>query len=231
MLRVLQERSFERVGGDEAIHTDVRVIAATNTDLQTMAGDGRFRQDLLFRLNVFGIPLPPLRERGTDLELLVEHFLRRYSQELNKPVRGLTPGTLALLKDYTWPGNVRELQSVLKQALLEMRGEILLPEDLPKLVRLGCDETAVSTAQTEFNWDTVIARGMSNGTTNLYAEMLELMERELLVRVLRHTQGNQLRASKILGITRGSLRTKIRTLGIGIGREVSLEDDPSDGTG
>jgi two-component system nitrogen regulation response regulator GlnG len=134
MLRVLQERQFERVGGEETVHTDARVIAATNADLQALAAEGRFRQDLLFRLNVFGIHLPPLRDRGDDLPLLVDHYVRRYGQELGKPARAVAPEALAALRVYHWPGNVRELQSVLKQALLEMRGEVLLPDDLPAVV-------------------------------------------------------------------------------------------------
>ena len=221
MLRVLQEQRFERVGGEETVRTDVRVIAATNTDLEAATAAGRFRQDLFFRLNVFSIHLPPLRERDGDLLLMVDHYLRRYGQELGRPVRAVAPEALAALQAYRWPGNVRELQNVLKQALLEMRGEVLLPDDLPAVVTAPPPATPAG----GFDWDAFVAGRIAAGSTEVYAESLERMEREVLVRVLKHTGGNQLQAAKLLGITRGSLRTKIRALGIGIGREVWSEDD------
>src|SRR5262249_959567 len=128
---VLQEQRFERLGGSETIQTDVRLLAATNRDLGALAARGRFRQDLFYRLSVFTIHLPPLRERGDDLTLLVQHYIRRFSRELGKDVQGVAPQTLDLLRQYSWPGNVRELQSVLKQALLQATGSILVPDFLP----------------------------------------------------------------------------------------------------
>ncbi|MBX9580452.1 MAG: sigma-54 dependent transcriptional regulator [Gemmataceae bacterium] len=226
MLRVLQEGRFERVGGEEAVTADVRVIAATNADLEKMAEDGRFRKDLFFRLNVFAIQLPPLRDRGDDLALLVDHFARRYAREFGRPAPAVAPETLAALRAYPWPGNVRELQSVLKQALLQNRGAVLLPEDLPPAVT-GKPEPA-GPAAGAFGWDAFVAGRIAAGSADLYAEALGLMEREVLVRVLRHTGGNQLQAAKILGITRGSLRTKIRSLGISIRSEVWSDDDQGD---
>ncbi len=226
LLRVLQEGRFERVGGEETVRTDVRVIAATNADLPALAADGRFRQDLLFRLNVFAIHLPALRDRGDDLPLLVDHYVRRYVGELRRPVRAVAPEALAALRAHLWPGNVRELQSVLKQALLEMRGDVLVADDLPAAVR---SPAAVPTgpAGGRSDWGMFVADRIAAGSTAVYAEGLERLERELLVRVLTHTGGNQLQAARILGITRGSLRTKIRALGIGIAREVWADDDPS----
>ncbi|MFO0848465.1 MAG: sigma-54 dependent transcriptional regulator [Gemmataceae bacterium] len=229
VLRLLQEQRFERVGGDETVTTDVRLIAATNADLEKLADDGRFRKDLFFRLNVFAIKLPPLRDRGDDLPLLIDHYVRRYGQELGKPVQAIAPEVLAALRAYPWPGNVRELQSVLKQALLQMPGTALLLDDLPAGI-------AGATGQPEppapaaggFDWDRFVTDRIAAGTEDLYAESLEKMEREVLVRVLRHTGGNQLQAAKILGITRGSLRTKIRALGISISREVWSDDDQGD---
>ena len=135
ILRVLQEQEFERVGGNEPIKADVRVIAATNRDLEKMVAEGTFRGDLYYRLNVFTIKLPPLRERGDDLPLLAEHFVRRFGRELKKDVRGIAPEAMELLRRYPWPGNVRELQSVIKQALLQATGPVLLPEFLPAAVR------------------------------------------------------------------------------------------------
>jgi two-component system nitrogen regulation response regulator GlnG len=128
VLRVLQEKAFERVGGNETIRTDVRVLAATNRDLEKMVAEGRFRPDLYYRLSVFIIALPPLRERDEDLALLVEYFLRRFSRELGKQVFRASPEALAVLEAHGWPGNLRELQSVLKQALLCSKGPVKRPD-------------------------------------------------------------------------------------------------------
>ncbi|HEX4609274.1 MAG TPA: sigma-54 dependent transcriptional regulator, partial [Urbifossiella sp.] len=230
MLRVLQEGRFERVGGDETVTADTRLIAATNADLEAMVEDGRFRKDLYFRLNVFTVRLPPLRERGDDLPLLIDYYLRRYGQELGRPIQGVAPEALAVLKAYPWPGNVRELQSVLKQALLQMRGAALLADDLPAAVAAGAppEPAPPAAAGESFDWARFVTGRIAAGTEELYAEALERMEREVLVRVLRHTNGNQLQAAKLLGITRGSLRTKIRALGITINREIWSDDDQSD---
>src|SRR3954467_6983424 len=118
ILRVLQEQAFERVGGNETVRTDVRLIAATHRDLMALSAEGKFRPDLYYRLGVFTIDLPPLRERGDDLPLLVQHYLQRFGRELGRDVREIAPEALATLQGYSWPGNIRELQSVLKQALL-----------------------------------------------------------------------------------------------------------------
>src|SRR6059058_4729800 len=133
VLRVLQEQAFERVGGSETVRTDVRLIAATHRDLKAWSAEGKFRPDLYYRLGVFTIHLPPLRERGDDLPLLVRHYLRRFSRELGREVREVAPEALGRLRDYPWPGNIRELQSVLKQALLQASGTVLLPAFLPDL--------------------------------------------------------------------------------------------------
>jgi two-component system nitrogen regulation response regulator GlnG len=227
MLRLIQEQRFERVGGDDTVQTDVRVIAATNADLEKMVEDGRFRRDLYFRLNVFTIHLPPLRDRGGDLDLLIEHYLKRFGQEFSKPVREVPPESRAALQAYPWPGNVRELQSALKQAVLRMRGSLLAADYLPDAVTGRAANGAVE-PETLFDWEEFVAGRIAAGTENLYAESLERMEREVLVRVLRHTDGNQLQAARLLGITRGSLRNKIRTLGITIARSVWTDDDQPD---
>src|SRR6516164_662899 len=133
LLRVLQEQTFERLGSGETIRTDVRLIAATHRDLNAWSAQGKFRLDLYYRLGVFTIHLPPLRERGEDLALLVQFYLRRGSRELGREVREVAPEALERLRAYPWPGNVRELQSVLKQALLRAHGPCLLPDFLPEL--------------------------------------------------------------------------------------------------
>src|SRR6516165_4164763 len=133
ILRVLQDQSFERVGGNETVRTDVSLIAATNRDLKAWSEQGRFRPDLYYRLGVFTIHLPPLRERGDDLPLLIRHYLRRFSRELGREVQEVAPEALERLRGYLWPGNIRELQSVLKQALLRASGPVLLPAFLTDL--------------------------------------------------------------------------------------------------
>jgi two-component system nitrogen regulation response regulator GlnG len=236
ILRLIQEQRFERVGGGETVQTDVRLIAATNANLEKMVDEGRFRKDLYFRLNVFTIHLPPLRERGDDISLLVEHFTRRFGQELGKPVAEVAPEAAAALRAYAWPGNVRELQSVLKQSVLRMGGSVLLADFLPPhILRPAAPAPAheagpegaptPAAAPAAFDWDQFVGGRIAAGSENLYAESLERMEREVLVRVLKHTDGNQLQAARILGITRGSLRNKIRSLGISIARSVWSDDD------
>jgi two-component system nitrogen regulation response regulator GlnG len=230
ILRLIQDQRFERVGGNETIQTDVRLIAATNADLEKMTEDGRFRKDLYFRLNVFTIHLPPLRERGDDITLLVEHYLKRFGRELDKPLQRIDPAVMAALKAYPWPGNVRELQSVLKQAVLRMSGPVLLTDFLPPHLTGRTPATKTETqadpaVAAGFDWDEFVLGRIAANSENLYAESLERMEREVLIRVLRYTAGNQLQAARILGITRGSLRNKIRTLGISIARSV-WSDDP-----
>src|SRR3989440_5486608 len=133
ILRLLQEQAFERVGGSETVRTDVRLIAATHRDLKAMAAEEKFRSDLYYRLSVFTIHLPPVRDRGEDLPMLVQHYLRRASRELGREVRDIAPDALECLRGYSWPGNIRELQSVIKQALLQASGPILLPAFLAEM--------------------------------------------------------------------------------------------------
>jgi two-component system nitrogen regulation response regulator GlnG len=196
-----------------------------------MAAAGEFREDLYYRLGVFTIELPPLRERSEDLPQLVEHFLRRFSPELGKDVFQASPEALEVMSRYPWPGNVRELQSVIKRSLLRASGPVLLPDFLPASVRSGepRDEAAAAArGEAGPDWDAFIDDRLRAGSEGLYAEALAQMERSLLTRVLRHTEGNQVRAAKILGITRGSLRTKIRALGLRIERSIWSHDDHPD---
>jgi two-component system nitrogen regulation response regulator GlnG len=220
LLRLLQEQTFERLGGNETIRTNVRLIAATNQELEQKVAEGRFRRDLYYRLSVFTIHLPPLRERGDDLGLLAAHYLRRFNGELGKSVEALAPETLDALRRHDWPGNVRELQTVLKQALLQAAGPVLLPEFLPPL-----HDLAEAPAEEAGGLEAFIEARLRQGSEGLYAEALQRLERHLLTRVLRHTNGNQVRAARLLGITRGSLRTKVRELGIRIDRTVSGGED------
>jgi two-component system nitrogen regulation response regulator GlnG len=216
ILRVLQGQEFERVGGNEPIRADVRVIAATNRDLEKMVAEGTFRGDLYYRLNVFTIRIPPLRERGGDIALLARHFMRRFAEELRKDVHSIAGESLALLQQYSWPGNVREFQSVIKQALLQATGPVLLPEFLPPLVRGGSTSAQAESADapdlsalTHF-----VRQQIEAGTTTLYADYQALADRHVLQLALEHTGGNLTQAAKLLGITRATLRAKLIALGL-----------------
>jgi len=232
VLRVLQEQRFERVGGHDTIETDVLIIAATNRDLEQMVAEGTFRPDLYYRLNTFTIRVPALRERNTDIVLLLEHFLVKYSRELGKSVNDISSEALDLLIRYPWPGNVRELQSVVKQAILQSTGSVLLPEFLPSKirhhVRVAASGGGPAAEPTGTALEGFVDEQLRAGADDLYAQTLAFMERTLLARVLRHSNGNQSRAAKILGITRGSLRNKIRQLRITINPAVNVEDEPAD---
>jgi DNA-binding NtrC family response regulator len=220
VLRVLQDQSFERVGGNETIRTNVRVIAATNRDLETLTKSGQFRGDLYYRLGVFTIHLPPLRERGGDLPLLIDYYRRRYNRELERDVQRLAPEAAEVLARHPWPGNLRELQSVLKQALLQATGPVLLPEFLPSTVRSKPAEAADASAA-GFDWKAFVETRLREGSQSIYGDALERMEREVITRVLQQVDGNQLQAARILGIARNSLRSKMKALGITIGRTVA----------
>jgi two-component system nitrogen regulation response regulator GlnG len=185
-----------------------------------MADEGKFRGDLYYRLSVFTISLPPLRQRGDDLTLLVDHFLRRFSRELGKEVHNCHPEALAILRRHHWPGNLRELQSVLKQALLQATGPVLLADFLPVQLRADPKETALPVVAPGPDWDRFLDERIQAGAHDLFADWQQLTERHLLTKVLRHTNGNQVKAAQILGMARNSLRIKLRTLGITIGRSV-----------
>ncbi len=233
LLRILQEQRFERVGGNETIDTDVRVIAATNRNMERMVAENEFRGDLYYRLNGYTIALPPLRDRGDDLLLLVDHFLAAANRDLNKGVRGVSPEAMTRLRRYSWPGNVRELQSVIRQAVLDTTGPVLFADALPQVVSTpaagaACGVPASSPVDV---WESFVADRIAAGAVNLYDEAVEALEQKLLTQVLRATHGNQGEAVKILGITRTTLRTKIKKLGIAIGRVVGTgEDDGDSGT-
>jgi two-component system nitrogen regulation response regulator GlnG len=210
---VLQDQQFEPVGGNQTVRTDVRLIAATNRDLPALMSQGRFRGDLYYRLNVSTIRLPPLRDRGDDVPLLVQYYLRRFGREMGKDVQTVTPEAMDLLRKYAWPGNVRELQSTIKQALLQATGQVLLPEFLPEAVR-GGRAPAAALAGGFAEVSRFVAERLGAGTTDLHGELIARVERQLFAEVLRHTGGNMTQAARVLGITRGTLRTKLAALGL-----------------
>jgi len=213
VLRVLQEQQFERVGGNQTICTDVRILAATNRNLYEFAGQGRFREDLYYRLNVFTISMPPLRDRDDDLPMLVDWMVRRYANAMGKKVTGASPATLEILRRHAWPGNVRELQGVIKYALVQSTSPVIVPEFLPTTVLLrATDRPPVATNGGE--WDSLIQTLLKEAPANLYEEWVARTDAILMTRILKLAKGNLVHASKILGIHRSTIRAKIRALGI-----------------
>lgn len=193
LLRVLQERSFTRVGGTKTISTDVRVITATNRDLRQAIAEGRFREDLYYRLNVFPILLPPLRERGEDIVELAEHFARISARTLGVEARVLASETMKALRAYNWPGNIRELANVIERAALMCDGAVILPHHLPG----------------DLSGESRIAAVSDRGTGKLWEQ-----ERELIVRALAEHRWNQSAAARALGISRDNLRYRLRKYNI-----------------
>jgi two-component system nitrogen regulation response regulator GlnG len=225
LLRVLQEQAFERLGGNETIRTDVRLIAATHRDLKAWSEQGKFRPDLYYRLNVFTIHLPPLRERGDDLALLVPHFVKRFSRELGREVREVTTETLTRLRAYAWPGNIRELQSVLKQALLQARGTTLLPAHLPALpADAGGPVPAFLSVGDAPDLEAFVRRCLAFDAGDWYAQAHLRLDRVLLPRVLEATGGNQQEAARRLGIARETLRRRLRDLGLHLSHRLEADD-------
>src|ERR1700720_3610024 len=228
ILRLLQEQSFERVGGNETVQTDVRLIAATHRDLTAWSAEGKFRPDLYYRLGVFTIHLPPLRERGDDLPMLVQHYLRRISRELGREICEIAPEALERLRNGSWPGNIRELQSVLKQALLQASGTILLPAFLPEVSGGPGESGPAAPPRADPGLEAFIRQRLGPDAQDLYADTHRQVDRLLLPSVLEYTGGNQHQAARLLGIARQTLRQKLRDLGLHVTHSVEAgEEDRS----
>jgi DNA-binding NtrC family response regulator len=190
ILRVLEERRFERVGGQETLDVDVRMVAATNRDLRAMVGEGRFREDLYFRLYVVAITLPPLRDRSGDVPMLVQHYLRQFAEENGKMIEGLSPEALEALAAYPWPGNVRELRNAVERMVVLSRSARLGIRDVPAQIRE--------------------AAGGRPGLPVRGGLSLAESERQMIARALRLHDGNRTRAAAELGISRRTLHRKLR---------------------
>jgi len=245
ILRVLQTGQFERVGGNQTLQVDVRILAATNRPLEEMVAARQFREDLFYRLNVVRIHLPPLRERKEDIPLLVEYFLRRIAREQNQAPRSMTAAALEALVAYRWPGNVRELENVLRRASVMAKGEAILPGDLPpEVTGSGAAVRPAAGAETQpagSSTGAAAAVGAEQGkgvseeeeivqlAQRLFQwarrhpdrKVLPVVERELVVQALKETRDNQVRAARLLGITRATLRKRIEKFGIR--RELRVE--------
>ena len=194
LLRVLEEQAFERVGGAKTLQVDVRLVAATNRNLKKLVNEGKFRDDLFYRLSVVAVDLPPLRERREDIPLLVKTFLDEVSRENGKQVREVTPEALNLLLAYDWPGNVRELRNVIEQMVVMARAERLMVRDVPPQVRGTADLTKIS----------VVRTGMT----------VEEAERQLIIQALKETDGNRTQAARKIGISRRTLHRKLKEYGL-----------------
>jgi DNA-binding NtrC family response regulator len=197
LLRALQEREVRRVGGTKAIKIDVRVVAATNRDLRAMVADGRFRDDLYYRLNVLSVDVPPLRERKEDIPVLIDFFLKKHTRNTSRLVRGLNPETNKLMLNYSWPGNVRQLESAIERAILLCEGDMITIEDLPLEVRQE-------------------ARPVSDGAFKLPPEGIsfEDVERDLITQAMEQTDYNITKAAKLLGLTFRTLQYRLEKFGI-----------------
>ena len=220
LLRVLQESEFERVGGIKTMRVDVRLVAATNRDLKKLISQGAFRDDLFYRLNVVSIRLPALRERATDIPLLVEHFLKKFNERLKKNVSGVEPEARDLLSAYGWPGNIRELENVMERAVLFCDGSKLRAEDLPVELR---GPSALSMGSVVPPGDAAVDLGTlpaDGGLKEHVKVAMSRLERDLVSRALKQTNNNVTHAARLLKISRKGLQLKMKELGL---REGSSE--------
>ena len=230
ILRVLQSGTFERVGGNQPIQVDVRVIAATNKPLEQAVAARQFREDLFYRLNVVRIQLPPLRERPSDIALLVNYFLKKFARDQHTPPKSISPGAIATLSRYHWPGNVRELENAMQRAVVVAKGNVILPADLPPEI-----VDAENAPSRPANVPAATAAGAKPGVDSeapgaetaaairvLFRwarqdpklKVIPAVERELIILALSETQGNQVHAAKLLGITRATLRKRVEKFSI-----------------
>jgi transcriptional regulator with PAS, ATPase and Fis domain len=199
LLRVIENKAFKRLGGVKDIVVNIRIIAATNKDLREASAKGAFREDLYYRLKVFPIFLPSLLDRKEDIPLLVQYFIQQFNREFKKNVKGVSPETLKMMMDYHWPGNVRELKNVIERAIILESEEMILPEHLPPEIispeeSLHGDEDAIKLPK----------KGVS----------LNDVEKDLIKQALETARGNQVRAAKLLGLSRDTLRYRMKKYGL-----------------
>lgn len=200
LLRVLQEQEFQRVGGNKDIKVNVRIIAASNKDLKEEVEAGRFREDLFFRLNVVRIDVPPLRERRSDIPILVAHFMSKFGEKLGRPVLEVDPEVMSALYRYSWPGNVRELENVIERALVLCKGKIIIAGDLPPEIR--------ESPEIEEGLDLMISWEKS------LAETVDAIEERMIRQALKRAGNVQAKAAKMLGVSRSNLQYKMKKYGL-----------------
>jgi DNA-binding NtrC family response regulator len=222
LLRALEERRIERLGANESIPVDVRIVSATHRPLEQEITNGNFRADLFYRLRVVTVDIPALRERREDIPLLAETFVRLAADRYDLPERGLSQGTLKRLLEYSWPGNVRELRNTIDRAVIMADGDEIAPRDLPDEITAGMPLSATSNGAGEGEND-----GLRVPFTADFREDRREFERRYITRCLEHTNGNVTRAAEILDMHRQSLQHKLRQLGLGR-RYVSVAGDTQD---
>ena len=220
LLRALQEREFERVGDTQTIRVDTRVIAASNRDLLSEAAEGRFREDLYYRLNVVPIYLPPLRERRDDIPELVAHFLDVYNEQNDRYVAHIEPRAMAALQDYDWPGNVRELQNYVERVVVLAPGDELTHDLLPEVVISGRQPRTIGLRRPHFDppAEELVQMGVSaaaEDAEDLHSRIVDRVEREVIAQVLAECEGVQIKAAARLGINRNTLHKKLKQFGLG----------------
>jgi|LQYC01.1.fsa_nt_gi Response regulator containing CheY-like receiver, AAA-type ATPase, and DNA-binding domains len=199
LLRVIQEREIQRVGGDEMLTVDVRILAATNRDLKVDVSAGKFREDLFYRLNVVTLRLPPLRDRQEDLPLLAQHFLNKYAEKNRKRIKGFTPQAMDRLLKYPWPGNVRELENAVERAVILLSGDYIGEKELPLTIT---------------QYDSLENQPMSFLSSKMEPQSLEEMEKQAILAALQATGGNKSETARKLGVTRRTLYKKLQKLGV-----------------
>ncbi|NOJ77118.1 sigma-54-dependent transcriptional regulator [Myxococcus xanthus] len=226
LLRAIQEGEFERVGGIKTTRVDVRLVAATNRDLQAEIEAGRFRKDLYYRLAVVPISLPALRERRSDIPMLARHFVEKYNRRLNKKIEGIADDAMALLQGYAWPGNIRELENLIERVLLFADGPLITARDLPEPVRQGTGvQASANLASAVASIDVPTGEvGLKDIVRMKAAEL----ERDLIVKKLEETGGNVTRAARLLQISRKSLQTKMKEFGLRDTTPDGQEDGPDE---
>ena len=216
ILRVLQEGEFSRVGGNETLRTDVRIVAATNKNLEGEVSRKAFREDLFYRLNVVRVQLPPLRARVEDIRLLAEYFLQKVAAKKHQPRLRLSEEAIRLMEVYPWPGNVRELENTIQRATVLATSDLILPKDLPlgsDSLPLEADLASVANSL-ELTKESAIEFLLQTAQTDPAVQLLPWLEREFTLHAMKVTRGNQVRAAKLLGITRATLRKRIEIFGI-----------------
>jgi two-component system nitrogen regulation response regulator GlnG len=220
LLRLLQQKQFERIGGGETIDVDIRIIAATYRDLEDMVGKGHFRKDLFYRLNEFTIRLPPLRERREDIRPLVHHFLRLTNRKMDKQVVAVSEEAYGMLEGYSWPGNIRELQSAIRYAVVQTVGGTVTPEFLPPMLRGMSHSPSTSPVSASLEIHQLVQQLLDTGEDDIYHKVTQAVDRIVLDSVLQHVRGNQVQASELLGMSRTTLRAKLQSLGLVVEKQV-----------
>ena len=214
VLRVLQEGEFERLGSTETIKVNVRLLAATNKNLEREVESGKFRQDLYYRLKIISIHMPPLRERLDDVPSLVNYFVARFVEEYAKPIRFVSDAVMARLRSHPWPGNVRELENCMRRAVLTCKGDVLLPEH----VHMGDDRDAAATASGDGDAspslrkriEALVAEVLRSASPDMHASLIDMVEESLIMQALQQCGQNQVHTARMLGISRNTLRHRIK---------------------